>query len=207
VVVRAVLAALVVAASGVYSRDLASHRAAAAAIPDLASLPREFDDWVSEDFPLTESVSRVLGADATLQRRYVDRTGKEVWLFLAYFAQQAVNSQIHSPRHCLPGSGWTIVSLGREPLPVEGRPATVAHLRIRHQEDEQDMYYWFRTRGGTLTGEYALKWDLVKNSLLGRPTDAVFVRYSAPVEDRRALGSVVDRLDAPLTRILGGTGL
>jgi hypothetical protein len=189
VVVRAVIAALVVAASGIYSRDLASHRASAGSIPDLASLPREIDGWVSEDYPLTDNVSRVLGADATLQRRYVDQSGAEVWLFLAYFAQQAVNSQIHSPRHCLPGSGWSIVSLDREPVPVEGKRETVAHMLIRRQQLRQDMFYWFKT------------------SLLGRPTDAVFVRYSAPVEDRQALASLMARIDPLLTRVLRGTGL
>jgi len=45
----------------------------------------------------------------------------------------------------------------------------------------QLVQYWFVTRSGILSNEFGLKWDLVKNSLMGRPTDAAFVRLVLPV--------------------------
>jgi hypothetical protein len=69
------------------------------------------------------------------------------------------------------------------------------------------MLYWFETRSGFVTGEYALKWDLVRNSLARRPTDAVFIRYTAPVEQPAATRRLIAALDDPLHDILGQVGL
>jgi hypothetical protein len=43
--------------------------------------------------------------------------------------------------------------------------------------------YWFETRSGSIRDEYSLKIDLVKNSLLFRPTDAAIVRFTINVTD------------------------
>ena len=40
------------------------------------------------------------------------------------------------------------------------------------------MIYWFETRSGSIQDEYMLKVDLVKNALLSKPTDAVFIRFN-----------------------------
>ena len=156
---------------------------------------------------MDERTAGVLDADATLSRRYWRRDGTEVWLFVAYFAEQQVNSQIHSPRNCLPGAGWNVASLEQETLDLGGRPQPASRLRMRRQQVQQDVVYWFRTQGGTVSGEYALKWDLVKNSLAGRPTNAAFIRYSALSADSVALHEVMTLLDAPLSQVLGEVGL
>src|ERR671932_152695 len=60
--------------------------------------------------PFDEETERVLAAD-----RYVNRTyaaaGAPVGLYVAYYARQRPTVSIHSPLHCLPGTGW-------EPLAV-----------------------------------------------------------------------------------------
>jgi EpsI family protein len=205
--IRSLLTILVLAAAGLYARDLDAKRASTEGSPPLAELPRNMDGWESEDYPLSDEVTRVLAATATLNRRYFRMDGTEVWLFVAYFAEQQVNSQIHSPKNCLPGSGWVIVSTKEEPAPVRDHAQKTTHMVIRRQDAEFDMYYWFQTRGGTVTGEYSLKWDLVKNSLARRPTDAAFIRYSAGREDGEALHDLMGRLDQPLTAVLGEVGL
>ncbi len=43
------------------------------------------------------------------------------------------------------------------------------------------MLYWFWTRSGIITSEYALKIDLAKNALFRKPTDAAFVRLNFPI--------------------------
>jgi EpsI family protein len=206
-VFRAILVILIVGLTGIYAHRLSAERAYSEALPVLTEIPAAPEGWRSEDFPLTETVAAVLAADVTLQRRYVREDGSEVWLFVAYFAEQQVNSQIHSPRHCVPGSGWTIVSTGQETLELPSGPKQATHMEISRQGRSQDMYYWFRTRGGVVTGEYSLKWDLVVNSLARRPTDAAFIRYSASREDRGALDDLMAQLDGPLTRTLGAVGL
>jgi EpsI family protein len=204
---RSLIAVLILAVAGAYARDLGSHRAAARTVPDLTAVPREIEGWVGEDYRMSDSVAGVLGADAYVLRRYRGPGGASVWFFLAYFKQQQVGSQIHSPRNCLPGSGWTVLSLRHTRVDLGGRAQPVERMMIERHDEKEEMLYWFRTRSGTVTGEYALKWDLVRNSLLGRPTDAAFLRFNAPVADAGAMRAFMTAVKGPVDRVLGEAGL
>ena len=205
--IRSLIAVLIVAISGVFARDLAARRSFTQGMPPLDQIPASIGRWRSQDYPLEKGIAAVLAADATLRRRYFRSDGSEVWFFLAYFADQEVNSQIHSPRHCLPGSGWKIISLDRETVSLPAGPQSADRMFIERNGRTQEMLYWFRTRGGTVTGEYSLKWDLVKNSLTRKPTDAAFVRFSASVENAEELREVMGYLESPLNSVLAGVGL
>jgi len=157
---------------------------------------------------MDETTAEVLAADATLTRRFRRADGTAVWLFIGYFAEQQVNSQIHSPRNCVPGGGWKVVAtrdIGVQLSNGQTQPATL--MRTRRNELSQDLYYWFATQGGTVSGEYALKWDLVKNSLARRPTNAAFVRYTAATADSAAVIEVMSLMDDPLDEMLAAVGL
>lgn len=204
---RSIIVILIIGLSGVYARDLGARRSFSQELPRLAEIPASIDDWRSEDYPLGETIANVLAADVTLQRRYSRSDGAEVWVFMAYFAEQKVNSQIHSPRHCVPGSGWTIVSLEQTTLSLSSGPQRAARMLIERNGQEHDLVYWFRTRNGTVTGEYSLKWNLVTCSLARKPTDAAFIRYSAPVDQAEARRELMGILEPSLDTVLGGLGL
>ncbi len=206
-VARYLVAALVVGLSGIYAGELRGHRTFVERIPALEQLPRELNGWRGEDFVTSDEEARVLGADATLYRCYRRRDGAEAWVFVAYFAQQQVNSQIHSPRHCVPGGGWSVAFIRQEDLELNGDRRRIAHMGIARGGSAQDVLYWFRTGGGATAGEYALKWDLVKNSLARKPTNAAFIRYNASTADSSALHEFMALLDGPLNRILQPAGL
>ncbi len=206
-VVRHLIAIVVIGLAGFYAMDLRGGRPEAAPVPPIEGLPREVGTWRSADYSSGETVTEVLAADRTLTRRYQRADGATVMLFLAYFAQQQVNSQIHSPINCLPGGGWRIVSHATEDL-VAGEGATPATcLRISREGHSQEVVYWFQTQGGRVAGEYALKWDLVKNAILRRPTNAAFVRYNAASADAEALHELVRLLEPHLNEIFGEVGL
>ena len=204
---RFLIAIVLVGLSGFYAHDLGAKRSFSDGTPSLSRLPADFAGWKSEDYSLSESVADVLGADAALHRRYYHQDGSVVWFFVAYFAQQQVNSQIHSPRHCVPGSGWKIISNEQQTVSLPGGPQPTSRMLIERDGMTREMLYWFRTRGGTVTGEYNLKLDLVKNSLARRPTDAAFVRFTAPSTDSKALRDLMAHLDTPLSEVLDEVGL
>ena len=206
--IRILILVVVLVIAGIYARVLAASRVVATGLPRLEAVPAAFPGWTSQVVPLSEKEAGVLAADVTVQRYYQREDGASVWLFLAYFADQQVNSQIHSPRQCVPGSGWNVLGVDDDAVDLaQGRsPATCMRLQ-RSGAPEQRMLYWFRTRSGTVTGEYALKWDLMRNSLARRPTDAVFIRYIAEVQDEAAMRSLVLTLDPFVHSLLAEVGL
>ena len=207
-VVRADIVILLVAASGGYAYQLSTRLSPVEVMPVIDALPKTFPDgWRSVDQPLSGGVAEVLDADVTLQRFYQHRDGAQVFLFVAYFKEQQVNSQIHSPRQCVPGGGWSVRSLEPTVVDVPSGALDASLMQIERNNIKRQMIYWFRTRGGTVTGEYALKWDLIQNSIAQRPTDAVFVRFSADARDTNAMHDIMRRLDGPLNAILAEVGL
>jgi len=92
-------------------------------------------------------------------------------------------------------------------LTIDGDTRPVAHMGVARGELSQDVLYWYRTQSGATAGEYALKWDLVKNSLARRPTNAAFIRYTAASADSAALRELMALVDTPLKRILAEAGL
>lgn len=144
----------------------------------LAAMPIQTGNWRGQDVPVSKATASVLQASEVLLRDYVSIDGEYVGLFIAYFRDQKYGSQIHSPRHCVPGGGWVVESLARVPFQLDTKQITVNRMTIARKSDVSQMFYWFHTRSGDLASEYSLKFDLVKNSLLFSPTDAVIIRLT-----------------------------
>src|SRR5205085_9313103 len=85
-----------------------SHRATDLLQSPLNTIPLHIAGFVGADKPpLQDGVVRAINATSYLSRRYT-KEGVEADLFIAYYAQQRAGESMHSPKHCLPGSGWEI---------------------------------------------------------------------------------------------------
>jgi hypothetical protein len=71
----------------------------------LSAIPMVLGNWRGSDLPIDGATAAALQATETLLRSYVHPSGERIGLFIAYFRDQKYGSQIHSPRHCLPGDG------------------------------------------------------------------------------------------------------
>lgn len=150
----------------------------------LDRLPLQFDRYLGTEEWFDSSTYAVLGADTTTLRRYDGGEGIPIWLFAAYFGSQNYGEQIHSPRNCLPGGGWNILSLERVPVNLPGRGDVITNrLLIESEGVRQVMYYFFLTRMGPVASEYRLKFELARAALTFQPRDAMFVRVSTPVTE------------------------
>lgn len=142
-------------------------------------IPYQSDRFAGVEHRFAELDYELLKADTSTLRLYRTQSGNDLWFFLAYFSSQKYGSQIHSPKHCLPGGGWQIQDL--KPFEVNllsGMNMIINRLVINRQGQKQLMFYWFETRSGIVRSEFSLKWDLMMNSMLLRPTDAAFVRLT-----------------------------
>ncbi len=172
----------VVAGAGAYAVQLRSHEVTPPRVAELGRLPEFVGNWAGSDIRFDARIYQVLSADTTLMRHYQQVDGaSDVWMFVAYFHSQRTGAQIHSPKNCLPGGGWNILSSTPVPMRLAGSEVRITRFLIGAGTEREVVYYWFMTRAGLIHDEYALKLDLVRNALLRRPTDAAFVRLSGPV--------------------------
>ncbi len=149
---------------------------------DFSMIPNTIDGYSGTELQLDAATYEVLKADRSTYRDYGSNDHAREALFLAYFKSQKYGSQIHSPKHCLPGGGWRIESIHpyRLNLP-DGTITEINRLVIVNQDYKSVMFYWYQTRSGAIRNEYGLKFDLAQNALLFRPTDAAIIRLTVTV--------------------------
>lgn len=179
---KALIVAILMVLLGGFGTYLRSHQTEPDRGPDFGRIPLETDVYYGTEHRFNEFEYEVLKADTSTLRMYRRTDGNIYWLFIAYFSSQKYGSQIHSPKHCLPGGGYRIVSI--EPYELEldaGRTITVNRMLIADQRRTELMMYWYETRGGVITDEFGLKFDLMKNAVMLLPTDAAICRLTMPL--------------------------
>ncbi|WP_305047082.1 exosortase C-terminal domain/associated protein EpsI [Geoalkalibacter sp.] len=149
---------------------------------DLSGFPLQLGDWRAAEYMLSDSVLEQLRVTNYLMRDYRGE-GASVNVYIGYYETQREGAQIHSPRHCLPGSGWVPATTERRVVHVEGhRPINVVQAVYQKQDAKEVFVYWYQMKDATITNEYLLKAQMVLNSLKYRRNDAAFIRLSAPVK-------------------------
>jgi EpsI family protein len=150
----------------------------------LASFPAELADWPSTEIVQNKSTLEVLGPGDFLERVYQDPAGKlpAVDVFIAYFPSQRTGDTIHSPQHCLPGSGWNPVESTRETLALPSHaPFPVNRYVIAKGDDRRLVLYWFWAHDRGVASEYWAKYYLVKDAIRLNRTDGSLVRLVTPM--------------------------
>lgn len=192
----AIIAIVLLVVGGAFGNFLRYTEAAPERPADFDVIPNETEEYDGVERRFSATSYDVLQADTTTLRRYIGPEGEVYWLFVAYFESQKYGSQIHSPKHCLPGGGWQILLHEQYVLPLPGGISKdVNRLVIADRGNRQLMIYWFETRSGTLHNEFMLKLDLVKNSLLFHPTDAAFVRLTLPLHRDDTIKEATERAE------------
>jgi len=155
-------------------------------LADLGKVPHRIGQWQGADEALEEHILEVLGLDAYLQRRYLDRQGHLLWLYIGYYLNQRQGKGIHSPKHCYPGAGWSIVEKGVEEVVLEDPERSLIRThRIVFQREgtRQVVLYWFQSTDRIVHSEYAQRFYMVLDAVVRGRTDGALVKVSAPVQD------------------------
>lgn len=172
---RGVVLILILAATVLAARPAQSIGESA---PVIGRLPYVIDGWRgAEDGSLDEATAAQLGADAYLTRTYSAPGGDAVALYVAYYGSQRPGVSIHSPLHCLPGTGWEPIDDTTVPI------ATGAVRRVTMQKnlDRVVVIYWYQMRGRAVASEIRSKvYGLFDRVRSGRST-AALVRIAVPI--------------------------
>lgn len=152
--------------------------------------------------PQTESVLRA--TDYTM--RDYQRDGRSANVYVGYYESQKSGATYHSPKNCLPGSGWVM----KEPELVEitspsGERLKVNRFIVESGDYRAVMLYWYQGRGRVESSEYRDKLNTVWDSFWLRRTDGAMVRIMTTLDPKNpdASQKAAENLAAHLSDSLG----
>ena len=152
----------------------------------LDNFPGTLGKWTCiETGKLPDTVEQILGVDDYINRNYQAPNGRIINLYVSYFACME-GKGFHSPRNCMPGSGWDVASL--KPLTLyirhsEGTPVVINQMTMQKGAKQQIVLYWYHCRGRIIHSEYMEKIYQVIDSIFKRRTDGSFIRIMAPLDN------------------------
>jgi EpsI family protein len=193
------LLTLVVVAQAVFFYS-ASHGESTPLPLPLSAFPAALGNWrLYREGVVDPETQAVLKADDTLTRVYTGPMGA-VSLFIAYFKTQRTGQSPHSPKNCLPGSGFQPVENGRIDVAVPGGSININKYVVSQGEDESVVLYWYQSQGRVIADEFAAKFYLIADSIRRHRSDTSLVRVVVPamsgVTREQASKSAIDFVQA-----------
>ncbi len=148
----------------------------------LREFPASIAAWRSEDLPFDADVAEATGADDYINRVYLGRT-PPIELYVGYYKDQRSGDAIHSPKNCLPGSGWEPVHSAVLQIGSADGPVFVNEYLVEQGSHRDMVLYWYQTRRRIVASEYLAKYWLVVDGLRHRDTDGTMVRVWTTAAD------------------------
>jgi EpsI family protein len=179
---ESVIALMILLVAGVFFRSL-SHGENIPIHRSLATFPLQIGSWRGEVHTLDSKVLQVLKVDDYLWRQYGSTHGPPLGLYIGYYQSMRQGATYHSPKNCLPGSGWYFVETGKTSLQVtdgHGQPVEINKFVIQKGLDKQLVLYWYQDRGRVITSEYWAKAYMMLDALMKHRTDGAFIRITVP---------------------------
>jgi EpsI family protein len=162
----------------------ASHGESTPLPAPLKDFPTVFGSWSMHDQSQVDAdTEAILRADDTMVRDYVSRAGVAN-LFIAYFKTQRQGQSPHSPKNCLPGSGFQPSESGRIDVSVAGGSININRYVVSRGDEESVVMYWYQSQGRVIADEFAAKFYLITDSIRHHRSDTSLVRVVVPVTER-----------------------
>jgi len=151
------------------------------------SFPIQLGSWRGQDQRISDDVLAILGPGDFVSRIYTQAGQPFVGFFLAYFPSQQTGDTIHSPKNCLPGSGWMPVESARIVIAGNnGRFVQTNRYIIQKGIDRQLVVYWYQAHGRAVASEYWSRFYLVADALRMNRTDGALIRIITPIQEGEA---------------------
>jgi EpsI family protein len=154
-------------------------------IPGLHDIPLQVGPWeTSVEGAMTPDVAAYLRPDEYILRDYKDgQDGQTINLFVAYFKSLQNTYGPHSPRICLPGSGWLVSSSKVMNIPIPGRSEPIPANQFTMEQGNQHILvlYWYQNDRDVWAEEFHAKLRLLPDLIRYRRSDVSLVRLVTSV--------------------------
>lgn len=173
----------------------------------LRELPAELGPWrMVGDYEIEPEIQRVLQADDTLNRSYA-RPGAPVpvGLFIAFFRSQTSGAAPHSPKNCLPGTGYAPLESSYVRIAAGAAGEVEVNRYVVARGDSRSVVlYWYQTPARIIASEFAAKFWLAVDSIRYRRSDTSLVRLVVPMSDGWDADAEARQFAAELLPVLSG---
>jgi len=150
----------------------------------LSVLSYSLGAWSGEERPFQGRIVQAVSVSDYTNRIYFDKAGAPIQLYIGYYASQRTGDTIHSPKNCLPGSGWDPIQSGDVTISLPGgRQITVNEYVIQQDLNKQMVFYWYQSQGRVIASEYSAKFWMVADAISRNRTDGALVRVITPMND------------------------
>jgi len=152
----------------------------------LSDFPTQVGSWhMVQQGVMEQEVKDVLRADDYVTREY-DSSTQTANLFVAFFKSQRAGQTPHSPKNCLPGSGWVWTVSDTIPVNIAGRGNIEINRYIVSKGDSKSVVlYWYQSRDRVVASEYRAAAFVAWDALRYNRTDTALVRVVVPVLNNR----------------------
>jgi EpsI family protein len=175
------------------------------------------------DLTVGDEERRIAGMSDYVSRVYRRDSLLAFTTYVGYYDHQTQGKSMHSPKNCLPGAGWEILTGGTRVISSGGAAHAVNRYVLKNGTALAVVYYWYQGRGRIVASEYAVKWNLLRDAGLRGHTEEALVRVVVPVASPRDLQgasraeqaypdasatgeAIASRLMREMTAALPGTG-
>jgi EpsI family protein len=156
----------------------------------LAKIPTQLEQWrMYEESPIEPEIMELLKANDTLNRTYIAPDGTYANLFIAFFKSQRAGVAPHSPKVCLPGSGWVPTESSKLDIPIPGRdgPIHVNRYIVSKGDERSLIIYWYQTPYRVIAGEFTAKFYTMVDGLRYHRSDTSLVRVIVSIRQNEDL--------------------
>jgi EpsI family protein len=150
----------------------------------LSEFPVAIGNWrMAHEGAIEQDEKDALRADDYLTREYRAPAGKSASLFVAYFRSQRAGQTPHSPKNCLPGSGWswTVADTIAVNIAGRGRPIGINRYIVSKGDTREVVLYWYQSRERVVASEYRAAIFTAFDAIRYNRTDTELVRVVTPV--------------------------
>jgi EpsI family protein len=147
----------------------------------MVSIPATMNGLVGKNMVIAEEERRVAGMSDYILREYGRDSTTLFSVYVGYYDRQVQGKTIHSPKNCLPGAGWEVMSAEQIAAPGLSGQGTTNRVLLANKGVRALVYYWYQGRGRIEANEYKVKWNLLRDAAaLGR-TEEALVRIVVPM--------------------------
>mgnify|MGYP000913140988 CR=1 FL=1 len=156
-------------------------------------IPKQLAGWTYIDnanlvIPLPEQEALIEKIyDETLARTYVNDSGEQIMLSIAYGGDQSGRLKVHRPESCYTGQGFRVSNTTEGKLQSPFGSIPVKHLLAESNGRVEPITYWIRIGDSTVTNVVGQRLRQFMYSLTGEIPDGLIFRVSS-IGDNEEIG-------------------